>query len=168
MTPGSDESSGQHYGERVDRVCREAAEEFRSSRDDVRAQLNACCRYFESGEREGISHGELIDFLGISGNSVLEQAGYSDHEALRVMALLQLITYDKDGRPEVRDPTSFTINGKEYGRIRFGSGEKDRATPACDDCGVRRESFHLIGCAAEPCPRCGGKAVLCDCFYDKY
>ena len=87
------------YADRIERVCARAAEELRSCRDDALAQIRACCHYFESGENEGISHPELVDFLGISSPSVLNRAGYSDQEALRVMELLRLITYDKDGRP---------------------------------------------------------------------
>lgn len=98
MTPQADDDFPPDYGDRIERVCARAADELRSCRDDVLAQLRACCHYFESGEREGISHGELIDFLGVS-SSVLDRAGYSDEEALRVMELLRLITYDKDGRP---------------------------------------------------------------------
>lgn len=88
------------YSDRIEQVCRQAADELRSCRDDVLAQLRVCCHYFESGERQGISHGELIDFLGVSTPSVLDRAGYSQHESLRVMELLSLIKYDKDGRPK--------------------------------------------------------------------
>jgi hypothetical protein len=92
------------YAERIERVCREAAAEFHSCRDNLLAQVRACCHFFESGEREGISHGELIDFLGISSPSVLDRAGYSEEEAQRVMDSLILITYDDQGRPQA--PTS--------------------------------------------------------------
>jgi hypothetical protein len=92
------------YAERVERVCRESAEEFRSCRGDLLKQLRVCCSYFERGEAEGISHGELIDFLGISARSVFTRAGYSDSEGLRVMEALPLITFDANGRPQA--PTS--------------------------------------------------------------
>ena len=99
MSSTSDEDFSPDYDERIERVCREAAAEFRSCRDDLLAQIKICCHYFESGEREGISHGELIDFLGISSPSVLDRAGYSAAEAQRVMEALALITHDSQGRP---------------------------------------------------------------------
>lgn len=85
--------------ERIKRVQREAAAELRSCRGDLLAQLRVCCRYFESGEREDITHEELIDYLGISSSCVLNQAGYSDAESDLLMRSLPLITYDSDGKP---------------------------------------------------------------------
>src|SRR5438552_3827068 len=96
------------YAERIERVCSEAATQLRSCRDDLLPQLRVCCHYFESGEREGISHGELIDFLGISSPSVLDRAGYSDSEAQRVMKSLVLITYDDQGRAHA--PSSLPVS----------------------------------------------------------
>lgn len=110
MSSTPDEDFPPDYDKRIERVCREAAAEFRSCRDDLLAQVRVSCRYFESGEREGISHGELIDFLGISSPSVLDCAGYSASEAQRVMEALTLITYDSEGRPHAPSslPTSST------------------------------------------------------------
>src|SRR5881394_4093245 len=98
MSSTADDDFPPDYAERIERVCSEAATQLRSCRDDLLAQVRVCCHYFESGEREGISHGELIDFLGISSPSVLDRAGYSDSEAQRVMESLALITYDDQGR----------------------------------------------------------------------
>jgi hypothetical protein len=108
MSSTPDDDFPPDYLERIDRVCSAAAAEFRSCRDDLLAQVRVCCRYFESGAREGISHGELIDFLGISSPSVLDRAGYSDFEAQRVMEALALITYDSDGRPHA--PSSLPVS----------------------------------------------------------
>ena len=61
---------------------------------------------------------------------------------------------------------SFVINSAEYDHIPYGEGEDDLDHPHCDDCGVRRGLLHRLGCDLEPCPRCGGQAITCDCFYD--
>jgi hypothetical protein len=96
------------YDERVARVCNAAAMELRTCPGDLLVQLKVCCRYFESGEREGISHDALIDYLGVSAHSVLDRAGYSSEEAQCVMKGLTLINYDKQGKPQ--PPTSLPDN----------------------------------------------------------
>lgn len=109
------------YAKRVERVCREAAEELKSCRGDLFEQLKACCRYFEHGEQEGISHEELIDFLGISASCVLNRAEYSDSEAIQVMAALQFIRYDKQGKPYPPDslPLKVTVTPPEQTEFGF-------------------------------------------------
>jgi hypothetical protein len=64
----------------------------------------------------------------------------------------------------------FVIDSRTYDRVLYGEGEDDLDQPTCDDCGVPRDEFHKLGCDLEPCPRCHGQAVCCDCFYenDKY
>jgi len=100
MNSPQDDDFPPDYSERIARVCRECANALPATRGDLLAQLRILCRYFEHGEQEGISHGELIDFLGVSTPSVLDDAGYSDAEALDLMKALALITYDEQGKPQ--------------------------------------------------------------------
>lgn len=51
-----------------------------------------CCQYFKQGKKYGITTGELVDFLGISSPSILDEAQYSDSEAQEVMNIISLIT----------------------------------------------------------------------------
>jgi hypothetical protein len=88
------------YSERIARVCQHCADGLSGIHGDLLAQLRVVCRYFQEGQDADISHEELIDFLGISTPSVLDNAGYSDPEALEVMKALPLITHDKHGNPQ--------------------------------------------------------------------
>lgn len=90
--------------DRISRVCDEASDGLRACRGDLLAQLHVCARYFERGKQEGIDHGALIDFLGISTPSVLDRAGYRDEEALLGLEKLPLLVEDKEGI--LRAPTS--------------------------------------------------------------
>ena len=84
--------SSKDYDQLVERICREAAEEFRRCIADQPEQRRVICRYFMRGSLADISHPELIDFLGVSSPSVLDRAGYSDEQAQRVMDMLATIT----------------------------------------------------------------------------
>ncbi|MFA5192908.1 MAG: hypothetical protein WC740_19530 [Verrucomicrobiia bacterium] len=121
MSSTPDEDFPPDYDKRIEMVCREAAAEFRSCRDDLLAQVRVCCHYFQNGKREGISHAELIDFLGISSPSVLDRAGYSDAETQRVMEALALITYDGQGKPQAPSslPVSSSAPPPEQTDLRF-------------------------------------------------
>jgi hypothetical protein len=75
------------------------------------------------------------------------------------------VSWHGDKEPKV-EPVRFSIQGQEFDRVRYGEGADDLDHPKCDDCGVLRRKLHLLGCDLEPCPRCTGQAISCDCFYD--
>ncbi|HTV43258.1 MAG TPA: hypothetical protein VMF08_22025 [Candidatus Sulfotelmatobacter sp.] len=119
MSP-TDDDFPPDYAERIERVCREAVADLKSCHGDLFEQLKACCRYFERGDQEGSSHEELIDLLGISSPSVLDRAGYSDSEALQVMASLQFIRYDEQGKPHPPDSLPLKVTASPPEQTDFG------------------------------------------------
>jgi hypothetical protein len=92
-----DELAPQEDERLVDEVTREAADDFRRAGRSVEEQRRACIRYFRRGHEAGVSHAELIDFLGVSTPSVLDKAGYSDEDSQRVMDMLVEISDEIDG-----------------------------------------------------------------------
>lgn len=60
---------------------------FRARENDA-SILEAALIYFNKGEQEGFSTGELVDFLGVSSPSVLSTAGFTDDEEVRIMELI--------------------------------------------------------------------------------
>jgi hypothetical protein len=63
------------------------------------------------------------------------------------------------------NPREFVINSQEYDRIPYGDGQDDLDLTNCGGCEVLQGSIHKLGCGSEPCPRCGGQAISCDCNY---
>lgn len=75
------------------------------------------------------------------------------------------------------------IRGKRYRRIKYGDEEcvDEKGNPIlddedkpldwvkittehdCHDCGVKRGQYHVEGCDAEICPKCGGQFISFDC-----
>jgi hypothetical protein len=60
--------------------------------------------------------------------------------------------------------TTVDLIGGIYTRLRYGM-EPIASGLHCRDCATLTGQFHVIGCAVERCPRCGGQAISCpDCI----
>lgn len=92
-----DELAPQEYKRLVDEITRDAADDFRRAGASLEEQRHTCIRHFKRGQEVGLSHAELIDFLGVSTPSVLDKAGYSDEASQRVMDMLVEISNEIDG-----------------------------------------------------------------------
>ncbi|MGI9471430.1 MAG: hypothetical protein ACR2NZ_07865 [Rubripirellula sp.] len=66
-----------------------------------------------------------------------------------------------------QEMTTVSIQGRNLDRIRFGSEQRTAAVENCGDCGVLESQYHVPGCDAEQCPRCGGQLISCDCEIDE-
>lgn len=64
-------------------------EQTKGNREETRKVL---CRYYKRGLRANLTTSELVDFLGVSSPSVLEEAGLNDEEGDEVMALSGSLT----------------------------------------------------------------------------
>jgi len=64
------------------------------------------------------------------------------------------------------NPLRFVIESRQFDRVPFGDWDEDPDLPKCQHCGAVSGEFHLIGCDKEPCPRCGGQAISCECSYE--
>jgi hypothetical protein len=53
-----------------------------------------------------------------------------------------------------------TYSDGVYERVRVG---RKRPRKVCGDCGAPSGSYHHPGCDMEPCPRCKGQLIMCDC-----
>ena len=70
----------------------EAATIFHEGEKTEFGLRSSLARYLGLGIRQGLSQGELIDFLGVSTPSVLAVAGYSDSEQEAAMTVLGVLS----------------------------------------------------------------------------
>ena len=64
---------------------------------------------------------------------------------------------------------SYTIEGREYERIRYGEEAEDWGADKgpCHDCGVIKGQYHVpCICDVERCPSCEGQVISCECRYE--
>lgn len=67
---------------------------------------------------------------------------------------------------EAQSILTYALAGQIYQRVPYGSEAMDRGAAkglTCHDCLVEPGQYHVPGCDAERCPRCGGQAIGCDC-----
>lgn len=73
---------------------------------------------------------------------------------------------------EAQEDQEYEIDGKVYGRIRYGDQRERLADwvaktqAVCHDCLVRPGELHVPGCDWELCPKCLGQAISCGCDGD--
>jgi len=93
-------SPDEEYERVVTELEQSAAQDFRRS-TSAQELRGALCRYLRRGATAGLSTGELVDFLGVSSPSVLEQAGYSEQQAEEAMRVLATISDEEIRNAEV-------------------------------------------------------------------
>lgn len=59
----------------------------------------------------------------------------------------------------------FALDGKVFDEVLVGADDDGCVNDDGTCCGCRRSSgaVHIPGCDWEPCPRCGGQMIACDC-----
>jgi len=64
---------------------------------------------------------------------------------------------------------SYTANGVEYARIRYGDEDPRWGETACRNCGVIRGQYHVTAeCEFEKCPKCGLSMGGHTCYFDEF
>lgn len=70
---------------------------------------------------------------------------------------------------DAQNQPTYTINGSEYQRIRYGNESDDWGADKfpCHDCGVIKGQYHVpYLCDVERCPVCDEQVIGCDCDYE--
>ena len=75
------------YAQMVEELVSSAAREIVASRHDSAAMAVAMKNYLQRGRKKSLSLGELVDFFGISSDSVLHRAGLAEDESMSLMRL---------------------------------------------------------------------------------
>jgi len=78
--------------EYLENFLAEAATIFRDGEKSESGFRSSLARYLGLGITQGLSQGELIDYLGVSTPSVLDVAGYSDSEQEAAMTILGVLS----------------------------------------------------------------------------
>lgn len=79
------------------------AEELRQAKGNADAQKQALCRYYKRGACASLSTGELVDFLGVSSPSIIEDAGYDEEEGDALMQMSDALGRDAINGADVSD-----------------------------------------------------------------
>jgi hypothetical protein len=88
----SEDRTEEEYFAYVDWLSEQTAAALSEAKGDPEAQKQALCRYYKRGERANLTPGELIDFLGVSTPSILDDAGYDEAEADALMQISDNLT----------------------------------------------------------------------------
>ena len=72
----------------------EWTQRFREARAVGQIKLR-CCQYLQAGRKEGLTTMQLIDELGISSPSILDQAHYSEREKQATLDLIATLSDDE-------------------------------------------------------------------------
>jgi hypothetical protein len=87
-----DDLSDEDYFTFVAYLSEWTKQELEEVRGDAVGEKQALCRYYKRGERAQLTPGELIDFLAVDGSNIIEEAGYSYEECLRLMEISDRLT----------------------------------------------------------------------------
>ncbi len=95
------EAKQDEYASFVEWLSELTASEFRDAQSDVTEQKIACSRYFKRGYKAGLSTEELVDFLGVTNNCILERAEYSEDQFDLIMSITGSITDEEINNTEI-------------------------------------------------------------------